>query len=119
MNLAKKIVPGETIPFPCWLWDTFKGRNAWAHYVSIRPEHIIGLGFTHWHPDQPEAPTEPPSSSRPANEGGAQPSLNDKIWEAIYHNPDFDDVGARRCNIISAVATRIATEHFASHPQQP
>ena len=97
---ARPIVAGETLTFPCWLYRVFTdGSKSWAHYKKA-PD-FMPEAATHYHPDQPEAPTERPdklptteclqgqpgdvcshkfcqpvpSSSRPANEGGALPKL--------------------------------------------
>lgn len=59
--------------FPCWMWQQMKTplHSSWIHWdddewhkdnASVSPEH---LGYTHWHPDQPTEPTQPPAEDDP------------------------------------------------------
>ena len=55
--------------FPCWLWtvgDNFRS-GFWLRYVHTRP---VAVPYTHWHPDQPTAPTAVPEAreQRPEND---------------------------------------------------
>lgn len=73
--------------FPCWLWGRINAiypspvehwrphsfmPNAGLHYLPGRPDDKLRPGVflaTHWHPDQPEAPTATPPTEQ-ATEGG-------------------------------------------------
>jgi hypothetical protein len=65
---ARRIEPCSVIPFPCWLWHVAlpdgRGHSISAQWVRWEHEPVVVLPYkTHWHPDQPEAPTFDPTAS--------------------------------------------------------
>jgi len=70
---------GSVVPFPCWLRHIARAVPTWIHLESAP---LDWPDFDYWHPDQPTPPTETPSSSRPANEGGAHHNL--KTWPVFF-----------------------------------
>ena len=57
----RKITETEPV-FPCWLWNTTTGRwNRWDGFPTKTA--FPYYEFTHWHLDQPEAPTCVPEKS--------------------------------------------------------
>jgi len=60
---VQRITPDNPPVFPCWLWALNTTDERWEHHISWAP---VGppqdWGWTHWHPDQLEAPTERPDA---------------------------------------------------------
>lgn len=67
--------------FPCWLWslhtETWSRWNRWP----LEDECYQLSEFTHWHPDQPTAPTQPPAPLA----GGTEPPEN-IVGTGFYRN---------------------------------
>ncbi len=67
---VRRITAEDRPVFPCWLWingPQFR-EGFWLHYEHTRP---VAVPYTHWHPDQPDAPTCRPdeTSSGALNSG--------------------------------------------------
>ena len=46
---------------PCWAFNGY--WKTWEHFkFSAEAKSLQRLGYTHWHPDQPDAPTERPDN---------------------------------------------------------
>lgn len=68
------ITPQDQPKFPCWLWHP--AHRAWFHWegnYSHVNAPVHNKGYTHYHPDQPEAPE--PITSEPASR--AAPDVHD------------------------------------------
>lgn len=62
MSTIHKITPENQPVFPCWLWDT--ACLHWTRRINVN-QYFTQLDLhnerlTHWHPDQPTAPTKVP-----------------------------------------------------------
>jgi hypothetical protein len=82
---ARLITPECQPVFPCWLY--FRGTSipsGWVRHGSASgPGWLARNGYTHWHPDQPEAPTVTPSEPKPSVPQ-AVPSLYDR-YPGVFH----------------------------------
>lgn len=57
-NKWQRITPENPFKLPCWLWSKY---GACRH---DNPQDDVFWGqFTHWHPDQPTAPTTRPEET--------------------------------------------------------
>ena len=60
-----RITPENPPQFPCWLWhcstDSWRRFNRDTFIDRVEPAL-----FSHWHPDQPTAPTAVPEATPPA-----------------------------------------------------
>lgn len=73
--------------FPCWLWD--KEDECYRHFKDYKAaayDEFRGANYTHWHPDQPTAPTTRPTEEQPAPQPSETP-----LTDAIAH-AGYDDV---------------------------
>lgn len=59
MSTAHRITPECQPVFPCWLWH--EGTWRWIRHVAFPHHDLLHNAYTHWHPDQPEAPTTVPT----------------------------------------------------------
>lgn len=70
--------------FPCWLWNS--RNDSWFRVSGGMAKELdhIHAGFTHWHPDQPTAPTTRPE---PAPQHGETPRTDNAAltWERDTH----------------------------------
>lgn len=63
MTTPRKITPEDQPIFPCWLWGSV--GNHWRRFERWRVNYTPQQGlWTHWLPDQPDAPTEIPTIPR-------------------------------------------------------
>lgn len=95
MNKSTPITPEQPPKFPCWLW--LEGNNDagniwhyWQHCMSrgqMIAETGEGCWATHWHPDQPEPPTERPTLGGDANEPISRQSEQGHDSPVISSNP--------------------------------
>ncbi len=62
MNLPTKITPETPPQFPCWLFLP-NAKHGWFRLSGGLRLDVSECGFTHWHPDQPTAPTSSPGET--------------------------------------------------------
>lgn len=61
-NVPQRISAENQPQFPCWLWLADYRYPSWTRCLSM-PEYsleMMMMRYTHWHPDQPTAPTVQP-----------------------------------------------------------
>ena len=59
---VRRITPESQPVFPCWLWLPI-AKHHWFRLSGGLALDISKVGFTHWHPDQPHAPTDIPGAA--------------------------------------------------------
>lgn len=94
----RAIQPGEEPKLPCWLWaNRGWGLGFWwrcevaADYEYDRKE-LLESPATHWHPDQPEAPTLAPAlhvireEQKQQQKGGSGTPKTDQVMKFCFGN---------------------------------
>lgn len=71
-SLPRRITSTDQPVFPCWLWHT--PLAYWVHHTGV-PTDILANAYTHWLPDQSEAPTCVPTTVHDI------PSLGDQFLD--------------------------------------
>lgn len=62
---VQRITPEGPLTFPGWFYNRHTGNGPW-HRITEAPAAVvclISIGYTHHHPDQPDAPQEVPDAS--------------------------------------------------------
>jgi hypothetical protein len=86
--------------FPCWLWSLAGYGGCGPHWVRYNLPHDEKVSyipfknsFTHWSPDAPTAPTEPPASApQDVAARGDERSFHEKDEDAFHDwNRDVTD----------------------------
>lgn len=98
-NTARPITAENSPQFPCWLWHAGNHLISaqWQHSSQLIQSYAISPYTTHWHPDQPTAPTCVPGAESVASDAKWNNTcvrqtptgleLNGKLIKATDFNP--------------------------------
>lgn len=82
------------IKVPAWLWSLAVG---WRHRKQPF-DRLSVVAATHWHPDQPEAPTTTPTPAESAPQSAPAQGETPRIYEACLN---WDNTGDYRKRLVS------------------
>lgn len=88
--------------FPCWLWHEDTGSKFWQKCMS-QADFYCTYGYysaTHWHPDQPEAPTATPPTEQAR-----------EVAQGIIDGCVHPDIAVRRISVDLAPLRALLQSH--------
>lgn len=117
MSTPIKITPETPPERPCWIYHpTASDATKWWRISGGLPIDWIGSGFTHWLPDQSEAPTVVPQGERVYSDDRL--SLAQELAEGLKKRGHWVPKNEAGPDLITAVFRALDSQAEPAHPDE-